>query len=112
MENVELSSKPSRTWTALAPTRRIRPIEWLVENLMLLVSASAILLIFLIFLFVAREALPVLFGRTNSALVQPVLQVQDMNRLTREQLREYLGLTKNQFAAMDPETMKLLVEVK
>ena len=46
---------------------KARPLEWLAEKFIFLVSLSAILVVFLIFLFVAREALPVFLGQTNSA---------------------------------------------
>ena len=48
---------------------KARPLEWLAEKGIFLVSLSTILVIFLIFLFVAREALPIFFGQMNSALV-------------------------------------------
>ena len=41
---------------------KARPVEWLAEKLIFLVSLTAIVMVFLIFLFVAREALPVVFG--------------------------------------------------
>jgi phosphate transport system permease protein len=69
-------------------------------------------LIFLIFLFIAREALPVLLGNTNNSLVQKTIPVEEMDRLTPKQLREYLGLTEKEFAGMRRETLKSLMEVK
>ena len=45
-------------------------MEWLAEKFIFLVSLSAILMVLLIFLFVAREALPVFFGENNTALVK------------------------------------------
>ena len=89
-----------------------RPLEWLAEKLIFLVSLSAIVVVFLIFLFVAREALPIFFGRMNSAAVEETIPVDQMDKIPREKLREYLGLTEKQFAAMDKETFTALMEVK
>ena len=77
-----------------------RPLEWLVEKGIFVVSLSAIVMIFLIFLFIAREALPVLLGNTNDSLVQKTIPVEAMDRLTPKQLSEYLGLTEKEFAGM------------
>lgn len=96
----------------LARGHRARPLEWLAEKAIFLVSLSAILMVFLIFLFVTRESLPVFLGRMNSAAAQPALPVESMDRLSPEELRSYLGLTKKEFAAKDRETLKLLMEVK
>jgi phosphate transport system permease protein len=89
-----------------------RPLEWLAEKLIFGVSLSAILVIFLIFVFVAREALPIFLGQMNSAPVQPVIPVEDMDKLAPEELRRYLELTEQQYAQMDRETLRSLMEVK
>jgi len=91
---------------------KARPIEWLAEKGIFLVSLSTILVIFLIFLFVAREALPIFFGQMNSALVQGVIPPSDLDKLSPKQLQDYLGLTERQYAAMDRETILVLMEVK
>jgi phosphate transport system permease protein len=91
---------------------RARPLEWLAEKLIFGVSLSAILVIFLIFLFVAREALPIFLGRMNSAPVQPVVPVEDMDKLSPAELRRYLELTEKQYAEMDRETLRSLMEIK
>jgi phosphate transport system permease protein len=91
---------------------RARPLEWLAEKLIFGVSLSAILVIFLIFVFVAREALPIFLGQMNSAPVQPVVPVEDMDKLPPEELRRYLELTEKQYAQMDRETLRSLMEVK
>ncbi len=91
---------------------RARPLEWLVEKAIFLVSLSAIIMVFLIFAFVTREALPVIFGKTNSAPLQRVLTADQAERLSPQQLREYLELSPKKFASLDKETLKLLMEVK
>jgi phosphate transport system permease protein len=99
-------------WMGIQRGHRARPLEWLAEKFIFLVSLSAILMVFLIFLFVAREALPIFFGRTDTALVQKVIPPDDMDKLSSAQLQLYLELTPQQFAAMDKETLKSLMEVK
>ena len=69
-------------------------------------------MVFLIFAFVCREAFPIIFGRMSSAALQKVIPVEEMPKLKPEELREYLGLSASQFAAMDDETKKLLMEAK
>jgi phosphate transport system permease protein len=99
-------------WMGLKRGHRARPLEWLVEQFIFLVSLSAIVMVFLIFLFVMREALPVLLGQLNSASVQKAIPVENMGKLTPAQLQSYLGLTTRQFAEMDEDTKKTLMEIK
>ena len=112
MPTPETNSKPARDWSSLRRSRCSRPVEWLVERGIFLVSLSAIVMIFLIFLFVAREALPVALGKTNSSKVGKVIPVSDLDKLSQAELMDYLGLTPKEFGRMDNETLKLLMEVK
>ncbi len=89
-----------------------RPLEWLAEKFIFLVSLSAILMVFLIFLFVAREALPIFFGETNTALIQKVIPPDEMDKHSAAELQAYLGLTPEQFTAMDKDTLKSLMDLK
>ncbi len=91
---------------------RARPLEWLAEKFIFAVSLSTILVVLLIFLFVAREAAPLLFGRMNSAAVQEVIPVGEFDKLSPAQLQQYLGLTPSELAAMDRATLQSLMEVK
>src|SRR5688572_16135544 len=91
---------------------RAKPLEWLAEQFIFFVSLSAILMIFLIFIFIGREAMPIVTGQMNSALSQKVIPVEDLDKLDAKQIREYLGLTREQHASMDRETLKLLMELK
>jgi phosphate transport system permease protein len=91
---------------------RAHPVEWIVEKGIFAVSLSTIVMIFLIFLFVAREALPIFFGQLNSAKVQKVMSIAEMEKLSPAELQTYLGLTPQQYAGMDTETKRLLMEVK
>jgi phosphate transport system permease protein len=88
---------------------RARPGEWLAEKGIFLVSLSAILMIFLIFIFVAREALPIFAGQMNSSLVKSVRPVADLEKMTAAEVRAYLNLKPDQYARMDKETLKDLM---
>ncbi len=89
-----------------------RPLEWFVEKGIFLVSLSAIVMVFLIFLFIAREALPLIFGRMDSSRAAVVIPAADMDKLTPEELRKYLGLEPKKFAEMDRETRQLMMEIQ
>lgn len=93
---------------------RARPIEWLAEKAIFLVSLTAILMVFLIFVFIAREALPILLGRMDSAAASEarVIPPDQIDSLKPEELRRYLGLTPAEFAGKEKETLQLLMEVK
>lgn len=99
-------------WMGLSRGHKARPVEWLVEKGIYLVSMTAILMIFLIFLFIGREALPILFGQMTTSSVVEVIPVDQMNTVPKEKLQAYLGLTAEEFKNMDPETIKALMEVK
>jgi phosphate transport system permease protein len=89
-----------------------RPLEWLAERAIFLVSLSAILMIFLIFIFIGKEALPLALGRINRSSIQKVIPVSEMDNLSRDQLMEYLGLTSQQLAGMDHDALRTLMELK
>jgi phosphate transport system permease protein len=89
-----------------------RPLEWLAEKTIFIVSLLAILMVFLIFVFIGKEALPVLLGQMNTPLNQTVIPVEQLDKLSPDALRDYLGLTKEQLASMDRDTLKTLMELK
>jgi phosphate transport system permease protein len=91
---------------------KARPAEWLAEKFIFFVSLSAIVMVMLIFLFVVREALPVFFGQTDTALIHPVIPPADMEKHSPTELQRYLELTPKQYEAMDKETLTALMEVK
>src|SRR5688572_715155 len=99
-------------WIGLKRGHKARPLEWFAEKAIFVVSTSAILMIFLIFLFIGRAAVPILFGSANSSLVQKVIPPEQLDNLKPEELQEYLGLTPKEFAAKDKETLRLLMEVR
>ena len=73
---------------------------------------SAIVMIFLIFLFIAREAYPVVMGKTDSSTITKVIPPAEMEQHSPEQLMEYLDLKPRQFRQMDKETLRELMLVK
>lgn len=96
----------------LSRGHKARPLEWMVEKLIFLISLSAILMVFLIFVFVTKEALPIILGKADSSLVQEVIPASEMDKLPPEKLRAYLGLTPDEFKSKDRETLQLLMEVR
>ena len=111
MSQINTEKRP-QGWTGIRRGHRTHPFEWLAEKFIFFVSLTAILMVFLIFAFVTREALPLITGEMSSAAVQPVIPVADMDKIPAEKLRVYLELTPSQFATMDHDTKKLLMETK
>jgi len=99
-------------WTGIMRGHKARPVEWLAEKFIFLVSLSAIVMVFLIFLFVAREALPVALGRMSSVKPVNAIPTEEIGRLSQAELMEYLDLTPAQFKAMDQATLKDLMGAK
>lgn len=108
------SQNTNRTlgWAGIKRGHKTRPAEWLAEKFIFLVSLSAIAMVFLIFLFVAREALPVVLGKVTSSKTAKAIPPEEIGRLSRAELMEYLDLTPAQFKAKDQETLKDLMAVK
>ena len=101
-----------RDWVALGRGGKVRPFEWLGEKLIFTVSLTAILMVFLIFVFVLREALPLVFGRMSTARVQEVIPVEDFDKTPPEKLKAYLGLTDKEFNELDREIKIELMKIK
>lgn len=102
-------------WRGIRRGQRVRLFEWLVERLIFLVSLSAITLVFLIFLFVAREAAPIFLGRVNSAAVlerKPPLPPDELLQLGPEEIRRNLELTPEEFRRMPPHWIRELAQFR
>lgn len=99
-------------WSGLKRGVRARPLEWIAERLIFLISLSAILTTLLIFIFVTRESLPVLFGRMDSSHKTLVIPVAEIDKHSDKELSAYLDMTEADFKAMDAETRRLMMEVK
>ena len=111
-----LPNSPRRTagWHGIRRGHQARTLERLAEWVIYAVSLSAVALIFLIFLFVGREAWPVLIQApsVNSAALQEVLPAEQLAQLPRARIQSYLGLTASQMASMDAETLRDLMLVR
>ncbi|MEW6302228.1 MAG: phosphate ABC transporter permease subunit PstC [Verrucomicrobiota bacterium] len=107
-----MQSKRTVGWMGIHRGHQARPLEWLAEKFIFLVSLSAIVMVFLIFLFVGREALDIVLGRMNTSMVSEAIPVDQMDKLSPDALMKYLGLTKDEFKELDKETIKVLMEVK
>ena len=105
-------AKRSVGWMGLQRGHKARPLEWLAEKAIFLVSLTTIVMVFLIFIFVAREALPVFLGRITNVSATQVIPPADMDKLSPAQLQQYLGLTPAQFTSMSRETKLALMETK
>jgi phosphate transport system permease protein len=107
------SAAAGRELAASLLGRRRRPLEWLAERVILLVSLSAILMVFLIFLFVARESLPIFFGRMDSSVAgETILEPDQIASVPRAVLAAYLDLSVTELNEFDADTIRMLVEVK
>ena len=107
-----LEAKRTHGWIGVKRGHRARPLEWVAEKLIFLVSLSAILMIFLIFIFIGREALPVFLGKMDSSRQQEIIPPDEMDQHSDAQIMEYLDLTASEFQSMDRETLQILMEVK
>lgn len=114
MAQVASNQKTSagRSWSGIRRGQRRRPLEWLIERGIFMVSLSAILMVFLIFFFVGREALPIVFGQESSATQTEVIRVEDFDKTSPAKLQHYLGLTPEQFSTMDREAKLELMNLK
>lgn len=102
---------PARPRFSILRQRR-RWGEWLAERGIFAVSLSSILMIFLIFAFVGREALPVVLGQTNNARSQKPLTADDAAKLSDAALAKYLGVTETELKGFDAQTRKTLLDLK
>jgi phosphate transport system permease protein len=112
VKNKQAPIKRSLGWMGLKRGHHVRPGEWLAEKLIFLISLSAIVMVFLIFLFVARESLPVFLGKANSAVTRKVIPVEQLSSLPQAELQEYLELTPAQFKQLDHDALVSLMELK
>lgn len=112
MTNAPATAKRTVGWMGIHRGHRARPAEWLAEQGIFLISLTAILMVFLIFVFVAREAMPLVLGHMNSAAVRPVVSADEFAKLAPEAQRDYLSLTPAEFKQLDKEAIAALVEVK
>jgi phosphate transport system permease protein len=100
------------SWASLTRSHRARPWEWVAERAIQHISLSAIVLILLIFLFVVREALPILLGRADSSATAKALTPAQAARLSRSELMAYLEINPQQMARLDQAALQELIQIK
>lgn len=72
---------------------KARPLEWLAEKAIFLVSFSTILVVFLIFVFIGREAWPIFTGQTKSVSLEDALPAAEMVDKPVSEILDYLHLS-------------------
>jgi phosphate transport system permease protein len=108
----ERNAKRTIGWMGIERGHKARPLEWIIEKGIFAVSFSAILMILLIFLFIGREAMPILLGHMDTSHSGEAIPPEKMKTLSKKELQAYLELTDAELARMDDETLKTLMEVK
>jgi phosphate transport system permease protein len=106
------TSHRTQGWMGIKRGHKARPLEWLAEKGIFLVSMSAIVTTLLIFIFIARESLPVLFQQEDSSHQLQVIPVEDAAKYSNAELGKYLDMKPAEVAALDAETLKLMLSIK
>lgn len=101
----------AQRWTGLHKGHKTRPVEWLAEKAILLVSSSAILTIFLIFLFIGKEALPLLTAKSSAPAKPQAQGAAPAEKLSTEALAAYLKMPMDELTKKDPQTIQLLSDL-
>ena len=99
-------------WLGLRRGHQARPFEWVAEKAILLVALTAIVMVFLIFAFVGREALPVILGQTSTARPLAARPVADLESMSSREVQAYLELRPQQYETLDRQTLVTLMELK
>lgn len=99
-------------WQRVRRGQQRRPVEWAIEKLIYGVALSAIVVVLLIFVFVGKEAIPIAFGKTNSAALKDVIALEDFDKTPPQKLQKYLGLTAQQFKDLDRDAKLELMTLK
>ena len=84
------------------------PFEWLAEKAILFISLSAILMIFLIFIFIGREALPIFLSQMNSASKQEIIPASQIDSIPPEMERAQLEEVRRRIAQVESGTVRLI----
>jgi phosphate transport system permease protein len=101
-----------KSWQSLARGSRSSLIERVAEKFIFLISLTTILFVLLIFVFIARESLPIFLGTLEPSTVHKPIPVNALDTTPPQELQRYLGLTREELQSMDQETLSLLLEVK
>ncbi len=106
----ENDSNPN--WQSLANESGSSLIEKAMEKFVFLISLTTILFVLLIFVFIARESLPIFLGTVERSIVREPIPVNALTTTPPEELMAYLDLSADEFQSMEKETLELLLEVK
>ena len=87
-------------------------MDKLFELGMAAIASSATIFIFLIFLFVVKEALPVFLGQVDTSKGGEILSPDQLERMNPGDVKEYLELTNEQYRRLDQDALRLMMEVK
>ncbi len=115
MTPADNNSNTPNDWAGVRRGQQRRPLEWLVEKGIFLVSLSAILMVFLIFLFVARESLPLVLGQVDARAARTSMTLDQIKALPTAELAKLLAMSESELATMqkaEPETVTLLIDAK
>jgi phosphate transport system permease protein len=89
-----------------------RPLEWIAEKVIFLVSMSALIMVALIFVFIGRESLPIFLGTEDSSHSTQMIAPADAAKHSTAELAKYLDMKPAEVTALDADTLKLMLEVK
>ena len=99
-------------WDSLQQRHPLQRLDWLAEKGIFSISLSAILMVFLIILFVTREGFPILLEPAIKDAAETVIPLDQLTQTSPERIQQYLELTPSEYQSMDRETIELLMEVK
>ncbi len=89
------NSKRSHGWMGIHRGHKARPLERLAEWGILGVSFSTIAVVFLIFIFVGKEAFPIFTGKVSSAAVRDVMPATDLATRPVTEVLDYLEISRD-----------------
>lgn len=104
--------RDNQAWQSLANGNGSHLWSRIAESSIFLISLTTILFVFLIFVFIARESLPILLGTIDTPTAQAPIPLSALDTTPPQELQRYLELTKEEFLSLDRETIALLLQVK
>ena len=101
------------TKISLALTRvQFNWTERILELGILLISATTSVAILMIFVFVGRESMPVIFGKSQLDASQSIRSVEDLDKMSAKEIMTYLGLSKEEYNSLDKQSLRELMLLK
>ncbi|PTY02262.1 phosphate ABC transporter permease subunit PstC [Verrucomicrobia bacterium LW23] len=90
--------------------QRVSLAEFVVERGMYIVSLSVVALILLIFLFVTKEAVPVILQHVDTARSGMAMDANALGKMNNKQVAEFLGQTQAVVESLPADTLAELVQ--